>query len=184
MINDVNAFRRNFSLKHRYFLQSVQTKTNCCAGLGVSITALTMSVDKPWKVHSDWWRHGCNHIRYFDFPQRESWKSACFLICMFTHVSIDVSLHLFPDFCYQPNVSALPQPWTLHTTCLTVGLTTARHTHRAVCFLLWQLLLWLTVKATTKTWILMTEKKSLFKLWPHDCQCYFVVLFMFIYLIL
>lgn len=121
MINDVReGFRWNFSLKSRYFLQFVQTKTNCSAGLGVSITALTTSVEKPWKLHTDWWCHAYvqNHIWHLDVPQREIWKSACFLICMFTHMSIDVSLHLFPDFCYQLNISALPQPWTLHTTCL------------------------------------------------------------------
>lgn len=36
----------NFSLKNKYFLQSVQTKKNCAAGLGDFIIALTMSVKK------------------------------------------------------------------------------------------------------------------------------------------
>lgn len=64
MINDVDRFRQNFSLKSRYHLRPVQTKTKCSAGLGVWMSAST-------KVQTDRWCHrsSCmnNHRKYVDF---------------------------------------------------------------------------------------------------------------------
>lgn len=107
MINDVDGFRQNFSLKSRYLLRPVQTKTKCSAGLGVWMSALT-------KVQTDRWRHrsSCvnNHRKCVDFLG--DLKAAWFLCllaqlchCIFSltfAISSTLPLFLSLEPCTQP----------------------------------------------------------------------------------
>lgn len=118
MINDVDGFRLNFSLKSKYLLRPVQTKTKCSAGLGDWMSALT-------KVQTDRWRHrsSCvnNHRKCVDFLG--DLKAAWFLCllaqlchCIFSltfAISSTLPLFLSLEPCTQPlTVYGTQHAWT------------------------------------------------------------------------
>lgn len=148
MINDVReGFRWNFSLKSRYFLQFVQTKTNCSAGLPITDNCFDNECWETMKA-SHWLMMPCicseSYMAFRRSPEGD------------LKVGVLPYLYVYPHV-YRCVTASFP--WLLlsaqhfrSSSALNFAHDMPWQGHRAVCFptLLWQLLLWRTVKAATK----------------------------------